>query len=108
MPVRCHRIVVAAAALGALVAAAAARAQEPTSFISTGRAPPPGFEDLSGPQVTQVDVYFGGEFVTATMARFDFEAVELLAPREVVDAIPGVIEPDTVLAALSAIRRGRR
>ena len=78
-----------------------AQAQEPASFIRADKAPPAGFEDLSGPQTTQVDVYFGGELLATTMARFDFEAVELLAPREVVDAIPRLLEPDTVLAALS-------
>ena len=70
----------------------------------TSGAPPPGFEDLSATQTTQVDLYFDGEFLLSTFVEYDLETVELLDPAEVIDAIPTLLEPQTLIRALTGKR----
>ena len=73
---------------------------EPAFITSTGT-PPPGFEDLAGPQVTHIDVFYGGRLRVTTMARFELDTIELLHPDEVVAAIPQLTDRSMVTTALT-------
>ncbi len=61
---------------------------------------PPGFEDLLEPQTTQVDVHYGGLFITSTLATFTPTDIEFLQPAEIVDRIPDILAPSQVLSIL--------
>lgn len=62
---------------------------------------PPGFEALLEPQTTQIDVYYGGVFVASSLATFTPTEITLLEPDPVVAAIPDVLNPLALRAALS-------
>ncbi len=85
--------------VGMLWLASAASAQE--SFIRSLGKPPPGFEDLSATQTTEVDVYFDGEYLLSTFVDYDTTSVTIANPTEIVDAIPTLLEPATIVQALS-------
>ncbi|MFK8017031.1 MAG: TcfC E-set like domain-containing protein [Gammaproteobacteria bacterium] len=82
-----------------LLLSAAGWSQE--SFVQSASTPPPGFEDLAEPQMTLVDLYLGGRFKVATMARYDLTTIELLNPADVVTALSNLVDPQTVRNALS-------
>ncbi|MCI5105952.1 MAG: TcfC E-set like domain-containing protein, partial [Pseudomonadales bacterium] len=63
---------------------------------------PPGFENLNEPQTTAVDVYFGGYFLTTTMARFDNNTLSFSQPRSLTKRITDLLEPESVVQLLSA------
>ncbi len=63
--------------------------------------PPPGFEDLTGTQTTQADVYFGGEFLASTFVEFDPYHVTIKEPLQVVQQIPNLKDPRTVAQVLT-------
>lgn len=73
-------------------------------FRSLGT-PPPGFEDLSASQTTQVDIYFDGEYLLSTFVEYDTSTVTIHNPQEIVDAIPTLLEPATIMQALSGTRK---
>lgn len=81
----------------------AAIAQE--SFIRSLGTPPPGFEDLSAAQSTEADVYFDGEYLLSTLVEYDPTSVTIANPQAIVDAIPTLLEPDTIVRALRGKRR---
>ena len=74
--------------------------QEKKELIATTK-PPPGFEELLGPQTTLVDVYRGGRFVGTTMATLDQEKLRFHNPLDVVSRVPSMKDPDAILRALS-------
>ncbi len=66
------------------------------SGIRLKKEPPPGFENLSAPQSTQADIYFGGQFLTSTFIVFDLESVEFADPLSVVENIPNLRDPQSI------------
>jgi hypothetical protein len=61
---------------------------------------PAGFESLNEPQITAIDIWYGGTFLTSTLARFTFEQVWLLNPQEVTDKLTGLIDPQQLTIML--------
>ncbi|MGI9324756.1 MAG: TcfC E-set like domain-containing protein [Pseudomonadales bacterium] len=70
------------------------------SFIQLSGKPPPGFEDLSGPQTTEADVYFNGEYLLSTFVEYDLYSVTIDDPATVTYAIATLIEPGRIAAEL--------
>ena len=81
----------------------ATRAGTPTTTGAAGffAGAPPGFADLAGVQKTQADIYFQDQMLLSSFIEFDLEHVWLLAPEEVIAAIPTLKNPEEVLAAIS-------
>jgi hypothetical protein len=61
---------------------------------------PPGFETLAEPQVTEVDVYYGGYYLTSALARFTLNEISFLAPEELVQQIPDIADPQSTAVLL--------
>lgn len=61
---------------------------------------PPGFESLNEPQTMEVDIWYGGYYLTSSLARFDFSELVLLLPDEVVALIPDLIAPEGEIRTL--------
>lgn len=74
--------------------------QELKKPIATTK-PPPGFEELTGPQTTLVDVYRGGRFIGTTLATIDQEKLRFHNPLEVISRVPSMKDADAILRALS-------
>lgn len=70
------------------------------SFIRSLGKPPPGFEDLSASQTTEVDVYFDGEYLLSTFVDYDTTSVTIANPMEIVTAIPTLLEAATIAQAI--------
>ncbi len=70
------------------------------SFIQLSGDPPPGFEDLSGPQTTEADVYFNGEYLLSTLVEYDLYSVTIDDPATITFAIAALIEPGRIAAEL--------
>jgi hypothetical protein len=66
--------------------------------------PPPAFADMSAPQVTEADIYYGGVYLTSAFVKYDPLNVEIIDPVPLVGAIPNVRNP----TALAAHLRGPR
>ena len=62
---------------------------------------PAGFEDLSAPQTSLVDVFFLGQHVDVAMATFAPGSFAFVDPEAVVDRLPQIAQPGTVTLALS-------
>jgi len=62
---------------------------------------PPGFEALNEPQTMEVDIWYGGYFLTSSLARFTFEELQFLNPDAIVSQIPNINDADNVLELLS-------
>ena len=62
---------------------------------------PPGFEFLLEPQTTQIDVYYGGSYLTSTLATFTPNEITLLTPKSVVAKIPDLLNSNAVEEHLS-------
>ena len=75
--------------------------EEQESFIIVSDQIPPGFEDLAGPQTNQVDVYFQNRHVVSTLATFDLETLQFDNPQSVVEQLRDLINPSTILQAIS-------
>jgi Mat/Ecp fimbriae outer membrane usher protein len=63
---------------------------------------PAGFEDLSAPQTSLVDVFFLGQRVDVAMATFAPGSFMFVDPEAVVERLPQVARPGVVTLALSA------
>jgi hypothetical protein len=63
---------------------------------------PEGFEALFEEQETLVDIYFGNRFLATTPARFTPDEITLLHPPAVVEKIPDLLDPASVIEQLSA------
>ena len=82
----------------------AAQSQTTAAFASDAgffAQAPAGFADLLGVQNTQADIYFQDRLLISSFIEYDLEQVWLLAPEEVVDAIPTLKNPQKILAALT-------
>jgi len=62
---------------------------------------PAGFEDLVAEQTTLVDVFYGGLYVTTTLANYTSTTVEFVAPSEVSSLLDGVLDIVLVTSKLS-------
>jgi hypothetical protein len=74
--------------------------RKPTVIRSTGE-PPPGFEHLTEPQITEIDVFFGDRSVGSAIVMFTELSVEFEDPPALIDLIPGVLDKPKVVTALS-------
>ncbi|MEX2468207.1 MAG: TcfC E-set like domain-containing protein [Pseudohongiellaceae bacterium] len=62
---------------------------------------PPGFETLNEPQTTAVDVYYGGYFLTSTLARFDHDELSFIDPQALILRLTDLKDPDEAAALMS-------
>lgn len=62
---------------------------------------PAGFEFLSQPQLTEVDVYYGGYLLTSGMAEFDFDSLTFQDSQAISSRIPDLIDEDYVSRLLN-------
>jgi Mat/Ecp fimbriae outer membrane usher protein len=62
---------------------------------------PPGFEDLNEPQTMEVDVWYGGYYLTSALARFTFEELRFLTPQAITDQIPTLNDAERMQSLLS-------
>jgi hypothetical protein len=62
---------------------------------------PAGFEDLSAPQTSLVDVFFLGQHVDVAMATFAPGSFAFVDPEAVVERLPQIARPGVVTLALS-------
>ena len=70
-----------------------------TSFSTSGI--PAGFESLTEPQTTFMDVYYGGVPLATVLATYTLDGVSFEDPAEILQLIPAVKNPNIVLQALS-------
>ena len=56
-------------------------------FRATVQGPPAGFESLLEPQITAVDVYFGGRFLVTSLAEFTDDTLRFLQPERIVESV---------------------
>ena len=66
-------------------------------FIQVASSIPLGFEDLAGPQINQVDVYYQGRFLVAADATYDFETLKFHQPEIVIDSIDDLLDKQYIL-----------
>jgi hypothetical protein len=73
------------------------------TILQISGAPPPGFEDLSAPQHTEVDIYYGGQKRGAVLATFTPESLAFDDPSTLVELLPPLKENAVadVVAALT-------
>jgi|GEM_PF-1904284 len=69
------------------------------SFIRTAGIPE-GFESFHEPQLTAVDIYYGGRLVTTTIAEYTPTTLRFLKPEQVAAAITGLKDPDAAALLL--------
>ncbi|MCP4702154.1 MAG: hypothetical protein GY862_35630 [Gammaproteobacteria bacterium] len=82
-----------------LLCVSPAFAEAAASMFQVLDKPPPGFEDLAEPQQNQVDIYYGGRVLGATLATFTPETIEFDNPHAITEAIPYL--KDEVLAEVT-------
>lgn len=63
---------------------------------------PPGFENLNQPQVTEIDVYYGGYFMTSVLAEFTDQQVTILDSAGLAGQITGLKNPESFQGLLNA------
>ncbi|MFT7547836.1 MAG: hypothetical protein ACI9VI_001677 [Candidatus Azotimanducaceae bacterium] len=75
---------------------------EPKSALPkpTRQRVPAGFETLSEPQITEIDVMYGGNYLISTLARFTFEELTFLDPSSIVERLPNLIDPTEIALLL--------
>ncbi|WP_299734429.1 TcfC E-set like domain-containing protein [uncultured Endozoicomonas sp.] len=65
--------------------------------------PPAGFENLSSPSKTSVDVYFGNRYLAAQIATLTPGQIELSNPSQLVQLIGDVKDPELITSALTGV-----
>jgi hypothetical protein len=71
------------------------------SFLIVSNTVPDGFEDLTGPQTNQIDVYLHNKFIISTLATYDIETLSLKNPEAVIEKIKDLLDPSDILKSLS-------
>ncbi len=61
---------------------------------------PPGFEDLTGPQINSVDIYLHNRYIASGLATYDLESITFDEPEEFIDLIPNLLDPESILSEL--------
>ena len=69
--------------------------------ISIDTAPPLGFEGLSVPQTSLVDIYYGDRYLTSQLATFQPGVIQFSAPTAIINGLPSTIDSTKLIAALS-------
>ncbi len=69
-------------------------------FIEISKDVPSGFEDLAGPQINQVDVYFQGKFLLSADATYDFESLTFHQPEIIIQNIDALLDKQYILENL--------
>lgn len=62
--------------------------------------PPKGFESLTQPQTTAVDIYYGDHYLLTSLATFTPTRIEFHHPDQLLQFIPDILEPGRVLNKL--------
>ena len=62
---------------------------------------PPGFENLNQPQVTEIDVYYGGYFLTSVLAEFTDQQVTVLDTAGLTAQVSGLKNPEAFQSLLN-------
>ncbi|MDH5737649.1 MAG: CS1-pili formation C-terminal domain-containing protein [Gammaproteobacteria bacterium] len=62
---------------------------------------PPGFEELLEPQTTLVDIYYGNQFLAASLATFTVTEITFLEPEKILDSLPALLSPEKISSILS-------
>lgn len=57
---------------------------------------PPGFESLNEPQVTEIDLYYGDEFLTAVFARFTQTELSFINTDAITHLLRNISDPESV------------
>ncbi len=83
-----------------IVSLACSAGADEERFITVSDAPPPGFEALTEAQITQADIYFGGQMMTTALVEFDPTTVTIIDPIAVLEAIPNVRDPEKLALML--------
>ncbi len=71
------------------------------SFIVVSNDVPRGFEDLAGPQINQIDVYYQGNFLISTEATYDYETVRFHSPEAIVNNVEYLLDRAYILKSIS-------
>ena len=75
----------------------AVNSEEKDDFIFITDDIPEGFEDLAGPQVNQVDVYYQGKLLIGAEATYDFETLTFHNPEVIINNIDQLLDPGFIL-----------
>jgi len=70
-------------------------------FRAFGSSAPPGFESLTEPQTTLVDIYFDGQFLASQIATYSTKEITFSKPEDITKNIPYLKDESIVLNALS-------
>ncbi len=62
---------------------------------------PPGFETLLDPQTNQVDVYYGGVYLTSALATFTPTRITFNNPADITQHIPDLLAPEAFVSLIS-------
>jgi Mat/Ecp fimbriae outer membrane usher protein len=65
-----------------------------SSTSTTAEWVPPGFEDLNQPQVTEIDVFYGGYYLTSVLAQFNDTEVSILDRANLVENLINLKNPE--------------
>jgi hypothetical protein len=71
------------------------------SFLVVSNSVPAGFEDLTGPQTNQIDVYLHNKALVSTLVTYNFETLSFKNPEIVVNNIEDLIDPSVILKILN-------
>ncbi len=61
---------------------------------------PPGFEDLTGPQINSVDIYLHNRYIASGLATYDLETITFNTPENFIDLLTNLLDPEAILAEL--------
>jgi len=62
---------------------------------------PPGFENISEEQTSQLDFFYGGKFIGSSFASYTTDSITLEDPYGVVDLLPKLLDKEAIIQALS-------
>ena len=96
----CRMVLAGTMTLVALLPAFA-NAQEPAEGAIRSTGIPPGFERFHEPQLTAVDLFYGGKLLTTVLAEYTPDAIEILDPDKVASLVPSLKEPQRLATHLA-------
>ena len=62
---------------------------------------PPGLENLNQPQITEIDIYYGGFYLTSVLAEFTNSELTFLERESLVDGLTNLKDPESFLLLLN-------
>lgn len=81
---------------GFAVAADSAGAIESVEVAKKAAWVPPGFESLNEPQVTEIDLYYGGEYLASVFARFNQRELSFLDADSITLLLNNIRDPESI------------